>query len=60
MSDKPMDVSRDEIWWAIGTLLDIAEEFYPNYYSDDRIATCNDILKKIDWEEYPIKEEIES
>ena len=56
MSDKPMDVSRDEIWWAIGTLLDIAEEFYPNYYSDDRIATCNDILKKIDWEEYPIKE----
>ena len=55
---KPADVSRDELWWALNILLDMAEEFYPKYYSDDRIAEINDILKRLDWEENPIKEKI--
>ena len=40
----------DEAHGIIIQLLDIAEEFYPKYYSSDLIAEADDLLKKIDGE----------
>ena len=45
-----VNISKNEIQWALKVLLDIAEECYPRYYSDDRIAEIDDILKRSEGE----------
>ncbi len=37
----------DDLQWALDKLFDIAEKFYPLYYSSDIIAHCLDIYKSI-------------
>ena len=45
-ADELQQLRDRELKWVINTLWDIAEAFYPNYYSSDDIAKVDDIYKK--------------
>lgn len=44
---KKIKVNKEELKQVLDILLDIAEEHYPQYYSSDNIAICNDFYKEI-------------
>lgn len=45
-------MEREELKDVLDILLDIAEEYYPKYYSSDNILNCLDYYKKMVDEDY--------
>jgi uncharacterized protein YqeY len=43
---RMLEEKRDDLQDALDALLDIAEDFYPDYYSSDQIAMVLDTYKK--------------